>query len=111
MKATLKAEWTTAKDFDRSGTYKEELGTTQKTAQKTTQKLSGIQQMIVDCLQNNPSASRKELATQIGGITEDGIKYHLKKLQQKGVLVRIGADKGGHWEIVNKQYLLSQETK
>ena len=57
--------------------------------------------MIVDCLQTNPSASRRELATQIGGITEDGIKYHLQKLQQKGILIRIGADKGGHWEVVD----------
>ena len=30
----LTAEWTTEKEFDRPSTYKEELGTTQKTTQK-----------------------------------------------------------------------------
>lgn len=41
-------------------------------------------------------------ATLIGDITEDGIKYHLKKLQQTGVIARIGADNGGYWEVNQK---------
>ena len=67
-------------------------GTTQKTAQITTQK-------ILDMIAANPSISRKELATQVG-ITADGIKYHLANLQKNGRLKRIGPDKGGHWKIV-----------
>ncbi len=27
-------------------------------------------------------------------------EYHLSKLKEKGVLKRIGQDKGGHWEVV-----------
>jgi len=46
----------------------------------------------------NLSISRKELAAQVG-ITADGIKYHLVKLQKNGRLKPIGPDKSGLWEI------------
>lgn len=61
--------------------------------------LTEIQQKIVNRLVSNPSASRKQLASLIGDITEDGIKYHLKKLQQTGVIARVGADNGCYWEV------------
>ncbi len=40
-----------------------------------------------------------EIASQLGNITEDGVKYNLKVLQEKGVLKRVGPAKGGYWEI------------
>jgi len=63
-----------------------------KTTQKTAQKILSI-------LRHKPSASRKELALEVG-ITEDGIKYQLARMQQKGSIKRIGPDKGGYWEVV-----------
>jgi ATP-dependent DNA helicase RecG len=36
------------------------------------------------------------------GLTEDDIKYHLKKMQKKGIIKRIGPDKDGHWEVIEK---------
>jgi len=66
---------------------------TQKTTQKTTQK-------IIELIKENPYITRKELAEKIWDITEDGIKYHLKTLKEKGLLKRIGSDKGGHWEVI-----------
>ena len=65
---------------------------TQKTTQKTTQK-------IIDAITKKSDITQKELATIIG-ITEDGVKYHITRLRKKGLLKRIGPDKGGHWEIV-----------
>ena len=62
------------------------------TNKKTTQK-------ILEAITNKPDITKKELAAVIG-ITEDGVKYHITRLRKKGVLKRIGADKGGHWEIV-----------
>jgi ATP-dependent DNA helicase RecG len=67
-----------------------------KTIQKTTQKTA---QKITALLQENPGITRQELATSLG-ITDSGIKYHLKKLQEQGVLRRVGPDKGGHWEVL-----------
>ena len=60
--------------------------------QKTTQK-------IIDAITKKSDITQKELATIIG-ITEDGVKYHITRLRKKGLLKRIGPDKGGHWEIV-----------
>ena len=58
LKATLMAEWTSEDEFDRPSTVQEELGTTQK----TTQKLSVVQQKIVNCIVAQPTVSRKELS-------------------------------------------------
>ena len=63
------------------------------TTQKTTQK-------IIEALTKKSDITQKELAELIG-ITEDGIKYHITRLRKKGILKRIGPDKGGHWEIVD----------
>ena len=72
--------------------------TTQKTAQKTTQKTT---QKIIEEIRKNPQITRKELSVVIG-LTEEGIKYHLSKMQNKGQIRRTGPDKGGHWEIIGK---------
>lgn len=74
--------------------------TTLTTTLTTTQTLSEIQSAIIDYLRKHPSASRKEIASEIGNITEDGIKYNLQKLQKIGVLKRVGPNFGGHWEII-----------
>jgi len=66
--------------------------TTQETTQKTTQK-------IIALIRRNPEITRQELAAELG-ITDSGVKYHLKKMQDKGLIRRVGADKGGHWELV-----------
>lgn len=66
--------------------------TIQKTAQKTIPK-------IIALIQEKPEITRQELAAELG-ITDSGIKYHLKKMQGKGLLRRVGPDKGGHWEVV-----------
>lgn len=75
---------------------------TQTTTQTTTQTLSDIQIAIIEYINAHPNASRKEIAANIDNITENGIKYHIKKLQEKGVIKRVGADFGGHWEIISK---------
>ena len=76
------------------------VDTTQKTIQKTTQKLTAQQHAVLDYLSEHPSASRKEIAENIGNITESGVKYNLGRLQQTGLIRRIGPDKGGYWEII-----------
>lgn len=80
--------------------------TTQKATQKTTQKeiteLTETQITIVEYLKEHPQAIRKELAEQIPNITEDGIKYHIARLQELGILRRNGGRKLGHWAFIEK---------
>lgn len=61
--------------------------------QKTTQK-------ILDIIKTNPYVTRTELSD-LTGISPDGIKWQLKQLKDKKVITRVGADKGGYWEIVS----------
>ncbi len=62
--------------------------------------LSTIKQRILDAIRKNPSASKQVLAELIGGITKDGVKYHLVKLQKMGLLRHTGPVRGGHWEVL-----------
>ena len=79
-------------------------GTTQKTTQETTQK-SGQKtaEIIMEAIRKDPSVNRIKLA-ELCGISPDGVKWQLKKLQERGVLRRVGPDKGGHWEIVEDNF-------
>lgn len=43
------------------------------------------------------------MKSKIKDITEDWIKYHLRKLQQQGILKRIWPAKGGYWDIINEK--------
>ena len=91
---------------DVSDTTQKEQDTTQKTTQKeqdttqkTTQKGQDTTQKILEEIKKNPSISRDELAEKCG-LTSDGIKYNIRKLREKGIIKRVGPDKGGHWEII-----------
>ena len=64
---------------------------TPRTTQKTTQKLLTL-------ISEDTGITRRQLAEALG-ITSDGVKYHLQKLQKKGLLRRIGPDKGGRWKV------------
>ena len=72
----------------------------QKTTQKTTQKLTKKQEEILGFLKNNPNASRKDLTENIADLTEDGVKYNLKRLKELELIRRVGPDKGGFWETI-----------
>ncbi|MCX5896495.1 MAG: winged helix-turn-helix domain-containing protein [Proteobacteria bacterium] len=63
------------------GLEKYEGGGVKEATQKTTQR-------ILDLIRQNPHITRRELST-IVGISENGIKFHLNKLKQKGLLQRV----------------------
>ena len=69
--------------------------------EKTTQKTEKTTQKILDIIKDNPRVTRKELA-ELVGMTADGIKWNLEKLKKIGKIRRIGPDKGGKWDIIEK---------
>lgn len=71
-----------------------------ETTQKLPRNYPETTRKILEQIQKDPYITRKELVKIIGNITEDGIKYHLRKLQKEGIIKRIGPAKGGHWEVV-----------
>ncbi|MGK4226049.1 ATP-binding protein [Parabacteroides distasonis] len=80
------------------------LDTSQKTNQKTNQKidrnLTDQQNDIIKYLREHPYATQKELCENIPNAALGGIRHNLARLQELGILKRIGGRKLGHWEIV-----------
>ena len=70
---------------------------TQETTQEKNQETT--REKIIRLMSKNPEITQKILATEIG-ITIDGIKYHLKKLREDGVVRHIGSTKSGRWEVI-----------
>jgi ATP-dependent DNA helicase RecG len=70
---------------------------TKKTKIKTTQESAADK--ILDLIKERPKITKKEIAEALGGITPDGVKYHLNKLVAGGKIKRIGHTKNAHWEV------------
>ncbi|MDP3112116.1 MAG: ATP-binding protein [Thermodesulfovibrionales bacterium] len=70
--------------------------------EKGVDRLSANETLIYSLIKNNPHISKIEMMSQ-GSLTKKTVEYNLEKLKKKGILKRIGPDKGGHWEIVKGQ--------
>ncbi|OIN98269.1 ATP-dependent DNA helicase [Candidatus Desantisbacteria bacterium CG1_02_49_89] len=74
--------------FKRKG--KGEEGLLKKTVEK-----------ILALIKADPGIIQNEIM-QKAKLTRRGVEWNLKKLKEKGLLRRIGPDKGGHWEVIEK---------
>ena len=63
------------------------------------EKLSTTRAKIVRIIWKNPNATALSISKEID-IASRNVQEHLRKLQEQGVIRRIGPDKGGHWEII-----------
>ena len=52
----------------------------------------------MEAIKENPFVTQEELS-QIIGLSRKSIIQNMKKLQDSGLLKRVGADKNGYWEI------------
>lgn len=57
---------------------------------------------MVTYLRVHPQATRLEVSKALGDITEDGVKYAIARLQEKGLLERVGGRKQGEWIVKDK---------
>lgn len=73
----------------------------QKVNVKVNVKVNANQKKILACLKNNPYATMDELSETIG-IAKKNIFNNMKKLQENGLLRRVGADKNGWWEVAEQ---------
>ena len=79
---------------------KEATETPADTTETTTETPADTTETILKIISNNSKVTAKELAS-VCGITEDGVAYHIKKLKQRGRLIRIGGSRnGGEWKVV-----------
>jgi len=80
-------------------TINEIIETERKVTVKVTLKVTVNQQKIIDAIKSNPKVTQEELA-EIVGITRKSVISNMKKLQENGLINRIGADKNGYWKVV-----------
>lgn len=79
------------------------LVTTSKTTSKTTDKTTSknAEHDIVKILETNPHLTLKEVGEQIG-LSEEGVRYHIKKLKSTGKVEKVGGPKSGIWVVNSK---------
>ena len=75
--------------------------TTQEGSEKSSEKGSEKNRdRIVREMKENPSVTIHELATMLS-ISDRAVSKHIKKLQEEGLVVRVGADRGGFWKVIS----------
>ncbi len=75
------------------------LVSSEKTPEKTPEKSLKTPEQIMALVKAKPEITIQELALAIGKSTS-AIERAISKLKTEQKLHRIGADKGGHWEII-----------
>ena len=65
----------------------------------SSEKTEKSSEKILKLIAGEPQITIAEIALRVG-ISSRGVEKHLKTLREAGLLRRVGADKGGYWEIV-----------
>lgn len=82
-----------AKIKDKNVSHPENFDVNEETLQKSNQK-------VLEAIKNNKKITINELIEQIG-LSESGIKRILRNLKKENKIKRVGADKGGYWEVID----------
>lgn len=66
---------------------------------KVTVNLTVVQQDIITAIKQNQFVSQTEIAKELS-LARETVNRNMKKMQEQGIIQRIGADKNGHWEVI-----------
>lgn len=82
-------------------TIKEIIETEKKITLKIIVKITANQKKILEAIKQNPFVTQEELSS-IVGIAKLNINKNMKKLQEQGIIERVGADKNGKWIVCDE---------
>lgn len=89
--------------FQKEGIFTVHLSRSPKTSEKTSEKLSGkTSENILQLIRQNSQVTIEEMAQQLGKTTR-AIEMQIKKLKHQKVIDRVGPDKGGYWQVMEKE--------
>ena len=71
-----------------------------KTGVKVARKLNKSQLKIVELMRNNPNITTTDLISELN-LGHTAIQNNLNKLQELGIIERIGAKRGGYWKVID----------
>lgn len=95
-------EWRNQPNLQKEGVQKRCTEKEAGVQKRCTEKEASVQKTrdaIVELIHDNSCVTTMEMASLLG-IGRSAVAKHLKRLKDEGVVVRVGPDKGGHWEIV-----------
>ena len=58
--------------------------------------------MVYEVIRTDPNITQKQIATVIN-VSHSSVSRIIKKLKTDGLIKRIGSDKTGYWEIIEKR--------
>lgn len=73
----------------------------ERTIEERIKKGEKTREKIILLIKGKPEISMKELAGEIG-ITEKGVEWQMKKLQDERIIQRVGPAKGGYWKVIEE---------
>ncbi|MFO7810818.1 MAG: putative DNA binding domain-containing protein [Candidatus Delongbacteria bacterium] len=74
----------------------------EKVVRKGGQKLTAKQKELLEIFKSDPNITRERISSLLN-INNSAIQKRIKSLVVKGVLKRIGPDKGGYWEVITSE--------
>ena len=96
-KELLKSEITTQKS---EIAIRKDLSTIQKEEPATQKNLEPSQAKVLRFFSEHPNATIEEAVENIKDLSLGGVKFIIGKLQQKGLLKRVGGRKHGEWQVL-----------
>lgn len=71
---------------------------THQTTQRGSLELTEDDKTILGILYDKPAMTQKEYALELGW-TVDRVKYYLRKMKTRQMIIRVGSSHNGHWEV------------
>ena len=69
-----------------------------KSEKEILRKLTDTERRIIEQIKENPFITQKELAAATG-ISHAGVRYAMKGLKEMGLVIRIGTNRIGKWQL------------
>ena len=60
-----------------------------------------VVQSILSAIRHNPKVSAAEIAMKVG-LSSRAVEKRIKTMRENGIIRRVGPDRGGYWEIIEK---------
>lgn len=83
------------------GKARDDVETPSDVVENVVENKDNVVENILESISKDPSISTKELAGTYS-LSERQVQRIMTRLKNKGIIRRVGPDKGGHWEIIDK---------
>ena len=101
LNSALRDEEETGKNDSDTVNVGVKVGVNERANEKVNEKVNERQKLIISAIFENPYITQTELARTLG-ISVVHVNKNMKKLQEQGLIRRVGPDKGGYWEVIER---------